>query len=74
MSLLRRRASPTNGTLAAGAATAVDITADFTGLTTGIYETDLIIDAGAVMNSPQTVPVTLLYTAQPPLFLPIVVR
>lgn len=67
-------ASATNGTLTAGAATAVTITADFSGLTIGVYETDLIIDAGSVANSPQTIPVTTLYTDQPPVFLPIVVK
>lgn len=67
-------ASPTNGSLNAGAATAVNVTVDFTGLSLGVYDTDLIIDAGSAANSPQTVSVQLLFTDQPPLYLPAILK
>lgn len=66
--------SATNGTLTPGAATAVMLSADFSGLSLGIYQTDLVVDAGSAANSPQTIPVFLIYTDKPPVYLPTVFK
>ena len=67
-------AVPTNGTIAAGANTAVTLTASRTGLSPAVYTTTLRVDAGSADNSPQFVTVTFLLTDQAPLFLPTVMK
>lgn len=65
-------AKPAGGTLDPGESTAVEVTVSVSGVSPGVYQAALIIEAGDADNSPQTAPVSLLYTDHPPVYLPII--
>ena len=63
---------PSSGTTAPDETTPVTVRADLSGLPPGAYATRLRIDAPAATDSPQGVEVTLLITAEPSGFAPVV--
>lgn len=66
--------SASGGDLAPGESLALVLTASRTGLPAGLHQTELHIDAGAAEGSPAVVPITLLITEFPPVYLPGVMR
>jgi hypothetical protein len=62
--------STTNASLAPGESLMLGLTADRRGLPAGAYQTELHIEAGAAEGSPAVIPVILLITDAPPVYLP----
>ncbi len=67
-------ATPVNGNLNPCAATAVAVTISLNGLTPGIYQTDLSVNGSRGDHQSQIVRVSLLYSDQSPVFLPLILR
>ncbi|PIE81195.1 MAG: hypothetical protein CSA11_05330 [Chloroflexi bacterium] len=63
-------ASASNGTVDPHSSTTLNITASRSGQPPGVHTATLTIEAGNAENSPQTVNVMFLITAEPPVFLP----
>jgi uncharacterized protein YkwD len=63
-----------SGSLGPGESVTVSLTADRQGLAPGSYSTELQVEAGPAQGSPCTIPVSLLLTDEPPVFLPGLLR
>ncbi|MBE2222612.1 MAG: hypothetical protein IAF02_13780 [Anaerolineae bacterium] len=66
--------SADSGTVSADSSTTINVTASRNGLSLGLYNKTLTIDAGSADNSPQMVNVSFLVTDVPPVFLPMVTK
>ena len=64
--------TPENGSTTAVSPTPVTLTADPSQLSLGIYQTTLTVHGTAPHNSNKTIPISLLYTDQLPIHLPLI--